>query len=110
MCLVPDTAGVAHAAGGYDHFGNRVLVDGNRFLLSNGQLQAREHERVNAGPDFLLHLFIHKVRIALQEDAGGLDGERAVHIHREVAVARDQSLLLDLTKEVEDLLGAPHRK
>ena len=106
--VVADTAGVAHAAGGEDDLGGLVLVDGLGLLLADRQLQAGEHQRVHAGADGLLHLLVQKLGVALEEDGGGLNGQGAVHIHGEIAVAGDQTSLLDLPDEVQHLLGAAH--
>ncbi len=51
------------------------------------------------------------VQIAPQiaaENRGGLLGQRAVHVHREVLDGRDQIFVLDLADKVQQLLGAAH--
>ena len=41
---------------------------------------------------------------------GRLDSQRAVHIDRESVMSGDESLFLDLTDKVKDLLSPAHRK
>ena len=106
--VVADTAGVAHAAGGEDHLGGLILVDGLGLLLADSQLQAGEHQRVHAGADGLLHLLIQELGVALEEHGGRLNGHGAVHIDGEISVAGDQAPLLDLPDEVQHFLGAAH--
>ena len=51
------------------------------------------------------------IQIAMQiaaEDGSGLFGQWAVHIHREVGHGLHQPLVLDLSDEVQKLLGTAH--
>ena len=94
--MVADAARVAHAGGGEDDLGRRVAVDGHRFLFRFADVQTRELQGVLAA----LHQGEGFVVVALgkvfPEDRGGFARQRAVHKDREVFVALDTALGLDL--------------
>ncbi len=73
-------------------------------------MQAGELQRVftalHQGKRFLV-IALGKV---FAEDRGGFAGKRAVHKDREVSVALDAALGLDLADEIEQLLRASDRK
>ena len=108
--MVADAAGVAHTAGREDDLGGQVRVDHPGFVAGDADPQPREGDgvdpRVQQGPG----VGVKTVLAGIPEDAGGLDGQGAVDVHREIAVAGHQVFLLDLPHEVEQLLGAAHRK
>ena len=108
--VVADTARLAHAAGRKDDFGHRVGVDHPGFVTGNADPQPRELDRIDVGVQQRPGLGIVTLFIRVLENAGGLNGQRAVDVDREVAVAGDKTFFLDLPDEVEQLLGAAHRK
>ena len=108
--MVADAARVAHASGGEDDLGRRVAVDGHGFLFRLADVQTRELQGVPAA----LHQGEGFVVVALgkvfPEDRGGFARQRAVHKDREVFVALDTALGLDLTDKIQKLLRAAHGK
>ena len=95
---------VAHTAGRDYDLRGLVLVYRLRFRLRHRDLQAGEHDWVDAGAYQRLHLLIDILRVALKKDARRLDGEGAVHVDGEVAVPGDEAALLYLADKVQHLL------
>ena len=108
--VVADAAGVAHPAGRKDDLGGRVRVDRPGLVAGDADPQPRERDGVGAGVQQGLGLGVKAGLVGVPENAGGLDGQGAVDVHREIAVAGHQVFLLDLADEIEQLLGAAHRK
>ena len=108
--VVADTARFAHAAGRDDDLRHGVSVDGTGLIAGDADLQARELDGVDALCQQSVGLFIKAGGVGVLEDSGGLDGQRAVDVHREAAVAGDQILFLYLADEVEQFLSAAHCK
>ena len=108
--MVANAARIAHAAGREDDLRLIVKVDGTGFVAGGGGHQPREAN----GVDALLHqshgLFVKAFLTALVKNAGGLHGQRAVHIDLEAVVALQATLCLDLPQKIQHLLGAAHRK
>ena len=108
--MVADAARVAHAGGGDDDLGRRVTVDGHGFLFRLADVQTRKLQGVPAA----LHQGEGFVVVALgkvfPEDRGGFARQRAVHKDREVFVALDTALGLDLADKIQKLLCAAHGK
>ena len=104
------TSRITHTAGRDDYLRRLVFIDGDGVLLCDGQFQPGKDQRVDSRPDRPAHVLIQIVRVALQEDPRGLDGERAVHIHREVTVSPDQLALFDLPDKIQNLLCSANRE
>ena len=108
--MVADAARVAHARRRDDDLRHGVAVDGHGFFLGLADVQAGELQRVPAclhqGQGFLVIALAE----ILAEDSGGLAGQRAVHVDREVSVAGHAALGLDLPQKIQQFLGAAHRK
>ena len=102
--VMAHTSRVAHAAGRDYDLRGLVLVYRLRFRLRHRDLQAGEHDGVDAGAYQRLHLLVDVLRVALEEDARRLDGEGAVHVDGEVAVPGDEAALLYLADKVQHLL------
>ena len=102
--MVADAARVAHAGGGDYHLRLRVLVYGAGFVHADGDLQPVESERVHSAREYGAGLVVEERGIALQENARGLDGQRAVDVDLEAVVAVYQAALLYLADEVQHLL------
>lgn len=85
--VVPDPPRLAHAAGRQDYLRFRIVVDGFGVLAGDGDLQPLGPD----GVDPLVHqsprLLVQAFPAALQVNAGGLVGQRAVHVYREIIVA-----------------------
>ena len=108
--MMADAAGLRHAGGGDDHARPPVEVDLPGLVSADAQLQPLETQRVFAAADQRAHLFIEVVIRTGVEYFSRFNGQGAVHKHREILVAADQSLSLDLPQEVEDLLRASYGK
>ena len=104
--MVPDAAGVAHAARGEDDLRRFVVVERHGVLFRDGGVQVVKIQRIDAAADERAGLVVEKARVRLQKDARGLVGERAVHIHGEVRVAVHHAGVLDLADEIQQLLRA----
>ena len=108
--VVADAACLAHAAGRQDDLRRAVSVDHTGLVTGHGDPQPRHPDGVDALFQQGAGLLVEAVRVGVLEDAGGLDGQRAVDVHREIAVALDQTFFLDLPDEIEQLLRAAHRE
>ncbi len=108
--MVADAARVAHARRRDDDLRHGVAVDGHGFFFGLADVQAGELQRVPAclhqGQGFLV-IALGKV---FPENRGGLAGQRAVHVDREVSVAGHAALGLDLADKIQKLLRAAHGK
>ena len=87
-----------------------VGIDGHGVLLGLADAQTREGQRVLPGADQGQGVLVIAFAVIFPEDGGGAVGQRAVHIDGKIPVALYSSLRLDLTDEVEQFLGAAHRK
>ena len=105
-----DPARLAHAAGRQNHLAPAVGVDGLGLLAGHRQPQTGAADGVDALFQQIAGFGVEVFPVGVVEDAGGLHGQGAVHIHREILVALHQPVLLDLPQEIEHLLGAAHRK
>ena len=108
--VVTDAAGIAHAAGGDDHLGLLVHIQGLGIVRGDRQAQVGAGDGVDALLEQLQGFLIGALVGVLLEHIGGFHGQGAVHVHREVVVALDEAVLLDVADEVQKLLGAAHRK
>ena len=108
--MVADAARIAHARCRDDDLGHGVGVDRHGFFLSLADMQAGELQRVLAGLHQSQGFLVIALAEILAEDGGRFACQRAVHIDREVAVAGHATLGLDLAQEIQQFLGAAHRK
>ena len=108
--MMADAARIAHAGRRDDDLGRFIAVDGHRLLLRLADIQAGELQRVFTALHQRKRLLVIALGKIFAEDRGGLAGKRAVHKNREIAVALDAALGLDLADEIEQLLRASDRK
>ena len=108
--MVADAARLAHAAGREDDLRHAVRVDHAGFLAGHADPQPRESDGVDALLQQRKGLLVKAVRVGIFKNARCFDGQRAVNVHREVAVPLDKAFFFDLADEVEHLLRAAHRK
>ena len=106
--VVADASGFAHAAGGQDDLGRAVCVDHAGVIAGHADAQPRHVDGINALFQQSAGLSVKAVGVCIPEDAGSLGGQRAVNVHREVAVSLHKALFLDLTDKVEHLLCPVH--
>ena len=94
--MMPDPPGLAHARRRNDHLRRLVKIDGLRLVAGDGKLQSGEGKRI----DPLAHQFHRLVVKALIfisfKNFRGLHRQRAVHVDREIPVARHHVFFLDL--------------
>ena len=108
--MVADAPRVAHAAGGQNNLWPLVGVDGLRFLFRKAHGQAAEPKRVDAALYQGAGLGVQIGGGALQKDAGGLVGKRAVHIYGEAVEPLHKAFFFNFADEVQHFLGAAHGK
>ena len=106
--VVPDTARFAHAAGGEDHLGGPVEIDGLGLIGGDTQGHAGRPDGVISRLEHRAGLRVQTAYVTLEENARGFHRQGGVHIHGEIRMARDQALLLDLPDGIEHLLGTTH--
>ena len=107
--VVADASGVAHAGGRNDDLGRGVQVEGLGFLAGLGDVQTGEPEEV-AVPQLGNGLLVQIAPQVSGKDFGSGAGQRRVHIDLEIGDGFYHTFLLHLPDEVEELLGASHRK
>ena len=108
--VVADAACLAHAAGRDDDLGHPVGVDHPGFIAGHADPQPRELDGIDALRQKGAGLLIEAVGVGILENAGRLDGKGAVDVDGEIPVAGDETFFLDFPDEIEQLLGAAHRK
>jgi hypothetical protein len=93
--VVADPAGLAHAGGGDDDLRLLVEIDGLALLVGDGEPTpglirglCPESSRARASWSKILP-------VALEIDAGGLVGQRRVHIDREIPVPGHEPVHLE---------------
>ena len=106
--MVADAAGLAHAAGREDDLRLPIGVDHPGFVAGHADPQAGALDGVDALGQQGAGRLVKTVGVGIPEDAGRLDGKRAVDVHREIAVALDQTFFLDLPDKIKQLLRAAH--
>ena len=104
--MVLDAACLAHAGGGDDDLWLGVEVDGFGLVAGHGQMEIPEPDGIDAGIDQRHGFFIKARPEILAEDGGCFNGQRTVHIDREIDP--HQIPLLDFADKVEQFLSAPH--
>ena len=95
--VVPNSAGVTHTGGGEDDLGGPVRVQKAALVGPLGEPQVGEAEELFAVAHLPQGILVQVAPQVPGEDPGGLLGQGAVQIDREVGVALDQALLLQLT-------------
>ena len=108
--VMADAAGLAHAARGDDQLRLPVKVDGLALLRADGEHDAGAHQRIDPAVEHAAGRGVEVSPVALEEDAGRLVRQRRVHVDREITVAADHMVDLDLADEIQDLLRAPDSK
>ena len=106
--MVADTARVAHTGSGDNDLGGLVHVQQLGLVYRLGQVQTGEAEHMGAVLHQRQSVLVQIAPQIAAENRGGLLGQRAVHVHREVLDGRDQIFVLDLADKVQQLLGAAH--
>ena len=107
--VVADAARVAHAGGRDDDLGHLVHVQGLGLFAGLGDVEAGELEK-GAALQSLNGLLVQIAVEIAGENFGGLACQGRVHIHREAGDRLHHALLLHLTDEIQQFLGAAHRK
>ena len=108
--MVPDTARLAHAAGGQNHLRRLVFINGPRGVARKRNIKPREPKRIHALSNQLRRRFVAVRQHILTVNVRRLDSQRAVHPHREIVVALHKPRCLDLPDEVEHLLSSSDGK
>ena len=108
--MVLDSACLAHAAGGKNHFRIRIKVDIFGIIAGDRGPKAVKTNGVDAFFHQLHGLFIVIVPHMLLEDRRRLQRQRTVHKDLEAVMIFHQMVLLDLSDEIQHLLGPAHGK